>query len=213
MKNTKYFITSLIFFTIITSCSSTYIHQPTLLKGYPRLKINETSTAIIIGDDDIKILDFIKTFNKKYAQSNDFVNEYIDALSETLISKKVFSKIYSDKSTRPDKTSQSSFLLQKEDSLFNKTHADYIIRITQIELSSTTVYEMLNTPTRGKICRFNIHFQIFETKSQRKVMEFVSKEYSGSSPFAQIKGIKRAVTNSIYHATEYLKNGRTKFTH
>lgn len=213
MKNTKCFIISLIVFVILTSCSSTYVYQPPLLKLYPELNINEGSTAIITGDDDIKIRDFIKPFNKQYAQSNYFVNEYIDALSEKLISKKVFSRVYSDKSTRPDKTRLSSFLEQKEDSLFNKTHADYIIWITQIELSSTTVYEMLNAPTRTKICRFSLHFQIFETKSHRKVMEFVDKGNSGVSTFQKIKGIKRAVTNSIYHATEYLKNGRTKFTY
>jgi hypothetical protein len=214
MKNTKCFITSLIVFVIFSSCSYTSVYQPLLAKQYPDLNINEASTVIITGDDDIKIRDFIKPFNKEYPQSNDFVNNYIDELSALLVSKKVFSKVYSDKSARPDKANRMSFLEQKEDSLFNMTHADYIIRITNIEVSSSIVREMQNNlPSHTTICKLSLHLQIFETKMHQKIMEIVDEGNTMVGTFQKRSAIKRAATISIYHAADYLKTGKTKFTY
>jgi hypothetical protein len=64
---------------------------------------------------------------------------------------------------------------------------------------------------QSESCVVNTHFQIYDIKTRKKVLDFVSKGSAAVGLFAFDKALVNAIDNSIKNSAIYLKTGNTKF--
>ncbi len=65
--------------------------------------------------------------------------------------------------------------------------------------------------TQSESCIINSHFQIYDIKSRKKILDFVSKG-SGSVLFLAFeKALIDAMNSSVKNSAVYLKTGKLKF--
>lgn len=182
-------------------------------------------TAILVGNDDILISEFTKTFSKKYKKKHDFVTQYDSLCSIKLKQEKIFGEIIYDKSfefVSNDPLALTQEQQKKIDSLFTNTTADYLIKINNHEVTNSIQGSvsapmpmgsggMGMTSTQSESCIINSHFQIYDIKTRKKVLDFVSKGNGSVVFFAFEQAFIDAMNSSIKNSTIYLKTGKLKF--
>lgn len=225
MKINKWLLAGLISFQILSSCTVVRISE---VKEYNKSEFTfgRNKTALLVSSDEVALNEFTKTFSKKYKEKEDFIKEFDSLLVTTLKNEGVFGTIKTDESR--DLVSNDSFIFnleqqKKVDSLFTNATADYLIRIVRYEITNSIQGNPgMMMPMAGggmgmmgggqsESCIVNSHFQIYNIKSKKKVLDFVSKGSGSVVFFAFEQALNKAIDNSIKNATIYLKTGNIKF--
>lgn len=225
MKLNKWLVGGLISFQILSSCTAVRISE---VKEYSKSEFTfgTNKTALLVSSDEVVLKEFTKTFGKKYKEKEDFIKEFDSLLVTTLKNESVFGAIKIEKAR--DLVSNDSFIFnleqqKKVDSLFTNAVADYLIRIVRYEITNSIQGNAaMMMPMAGggmgmmgggqsESCIVNSHFQIYDIKSKKKVLDFVSKGSGSVVFFAFESALNSAIDNSIKNATIYLKTGNIKF--
>lgn len=180
-------------------------------------------TAVLVGDDNVVISEFTKTFNKKYKQKHDFVMQYDSLCASAFKQDNIFREVLLDESIKlisSDALISTEEQQKRVDSLFTNSSADYLIRITNYEIANS-MQGNIGMPmaggggmigsTQSESCIVKSHFQIYDVKSRKKVLDFESKGSAGVMLFAFEKALVGAMNNSIKNSAIYLKSGKVKF--
>ncbi|MBF4472292.1 MULTISPECIES: hypothetical protein [Flavobacterium] len=224
MKVSKWLMGSVIAAQLLCSCDAVRISENSNYQD-SQFVFGTDKTAILVGNDDVLINEFTKTFNKKYKKKHDFVSHYDSLCSVKLKEEKIFGEIKLDKSF--ESVSNDSMTLtmdqkKKIDSLFTNTTADYLIKINNHEVTNSIQGSvgapvlmagggMGMTSTQSESCIINSHFQIYDIKTRKKVLDFVSKGSGSVLFFAFEQAFTDAMNSSIKNSTVYLKTGKLKF--
>jgi hypothetical protein len=225
MKLNKWLLAGLISFQILSSCTAVRISE---VKEYNKSEFTfgTNKTALLVSSDEVLLKEFTKTFGKKYKEKEDFIEEFDSLLVTTLKNESVFGTIKIEKSR--DLVSNDSFIFnleqqKKVDSLFTNATTDYLIRIVRYEITNSIQGNAaMMMPMAGggmgmmgggqsESCIVNSHFQIYDIKSKKKVLDFVSKGSGSVVFFAFEPALNKAIDNSIKNAAIYLKTGNIKF--
>jgi len=224
MKINKWLIAGIVGVQLVCSCEAIRISEISNYKG-SEFVFGSNKTALLIGDDDVLINEFSKTFSKKYKQKHDFVQQYDSLCAVTLKLENIFGEIEHDKSlafVSNDPLTFNQEQQKKVDSLFTNTTADYLIRITGHEITNSIQGSpVMAMPMAGggmgmsggqsESCIINSHFQIYDIKTRKKVLDFVSKGSGGVVFFAFEQAFINAMNNSVKNSAVYLKTGKIKF--
>ena len=224
MKLGKWLIAGIIGAQLLSSCEVIRISEISNYKD-SQFVFGSNKTALLVGDDDVLISEFTKTFAKKYKQKHDFVIEYDSLCAATLKQQNIFGEIKHDKSfefVSNDPLTFNPEQQKKVDSLFTNSTADYLIRISGHEItnsiqgSPTMVMPMAGggmgmSGGQSESCIINSHFQIYDIKTRKKVLDFVSKGSGGVLFFAFEEAFIKAMNNSVKNSAVYLKTGKLKF--
>lgn len=225
MKLNKWLLVGLISFPILSSCTAVRISE---VKEYNKSEFTfgTNKTALLVSSDEVSLKEFTKTFGKKYKEKEDFIKEFDSLLVTTLKNESVFGSIKTEKSR--DLVSNDSFIFnleqqKKVDSLFTNAGTDYLIRIVRYEITNSIQGNPgMMMPMAGggmgmmgggqsESCIVNSHFQIYDIKARKKVLDFVSKGSGSVVFFAFEPALNKAIDNSIKNAAIYLKTGNIKF--
>jgi hypothetical protein len=177
--------------------------------------------VLVVGNSDVALREFIKTFNKNYTQKRIFVDEYISAISEKLKSDRIFMNVGLDKSVRWDLMRSNSFskeLSLAVDSLVTGSNSDYLLCINDFDVDNRIQTMMMGggpgmpmTSSSNEFCVVTSRFQLIDTKTKRIVLEFESAGEGSVIFFAFEAALREATRKSIEHAIEYMKSGKIKF--
>ncbi len=225
MKLNKWLLAGLISFPILFSCTTVRISE---VKEYNKSEFTfgTNKTALLVSSDEVALKEFTKTFGKKYKEKEGFIKEFDSLLVATLKNESVFASIKIDKSR--DLVSNDSFIFnleqqKKVDSLFTNAGTDYLIRIVRYEITNSIQGNPgMMMPMAGggmgmmgggqsESCIVNSHFQIYDIKARKKVLDFVSKGSGSVVFFAFEPALNKAIDNSVKNAAIYLKTGNVKF--
>ena len=222
MRINKCLIAGIVCVQLLVSCQTVRITENSNYKD-SSFTFGSNKTALLIGDDNVVISEFTKTFNKKYKQKHDFVMQYDSLCAIAFKQENIFREVKLDESI---KLASSNVLIaneeqqEKVDSLFTNTSADYLIRITNYEIANSIQGHIGMTmgggagmmgSTQSESCIVKSHFQIYDVKSRKKVLDFESKGSAGVMLFAFEKALLGAMNNSIKNSAIYLQSGKLKF--
>jgi hypothetical protein len=226
MKINNLLIVVIIGVLLLSSCTATRITEA---KPYDSSEFlfGTNKTALLVSSDEVMLDEFTKTFNKRYKQKEDFIQQFDSLFAIRLKNENIFGAITIDKSL--ELVSNDTFTFSKEqqkkiDSFFTNATADYLIRITSYEITNSIQSNPgMMMPMAGgggmgmtgggqsESCVVNTHFQIYDIKTRKKVLDFVSKGSAAVGLFAFDKALVNAIDNSIKNSAIYLKTGNTKF--
>ena len=225
MKINYLLIAVVISVQLLSSCTATRISE---VKPYnsSEFLFGTNKTALLVSNDEVMVNEFTKTFSKKYKQKEDFIQQFDSLFAIKLKNENIFGDIKYDKSL--ELVSNDTFAVNKEqqkkiDSLFANTTADYLIRITNYEITNSIQGNPgMMMPMAGggmgmsgggqsESCVVNSHFQIYDIKTRKKVLDFVSKGIASVGLFAFEQALANAISNSIKNSAIYLKTGNIKF--
>lgn len=225
MKVNKWLIAGIVGIQLLCSCEVVRISENSNYKDSEFVS-GPNKTAMLIGNNNISINEFSKTFNKKYKQKSDFVRQYDSLCAITLKKENIFGEINQVKSFEFVSNDPLTFTLEQQkkvDSLFTNTKTDYLIRITNHEITNSIQGNPgMMMPMAGggmgmtgggqsESCVVNSHFQIYDIKTRKKVLDFVSKGSAGVGLFAFEQALSNAIGSSIKNSAIYLKTGNIKF--
>lgn len=224
MKVSKWLIASIFGAQLLCSCEAVRISENSNYQD-SKFVFGTDKTAVLVGNDDVLINEFSKTFNKKYKKKHDFVNQYDSLCSVKLKEEKIFGNIKFDKSFEFVSNDPMTFTQEQQkkiDSLFTNATADYLIRIYNHEVTNSIQGGvgapipmagggMGMTSTQSESCIINSHFQIYDMKTRKKVLDFVSKGSGSVIFFAFEQAFTDAMNSSIKNSAIYLKTGKLKF--
>ena len=225
MKLYKWLIAGMACAQLLCSCEAVRITENLNYQNI-QFTFGSNKTAILVSDDEVLINEFSKTFNKKYKQKHDFVTQYDSLFLIKLKEEKIFGEIKYNKSFDFASNDAVTFTLEqhkKVDSLFANTTADYLIRISNHEVTNSiqgspgTMMPMSNggmgmsTGTQSENCVIKSHFQIYDIKTRKKVLDFVSNGSGSVLFFAFEQAFTDAMNSSIKNSAIYLKTGKLKF--
>jgi hypothetical protein len=225
MKVNKWLIAGIVGVQLsLCSCVGVRISETSSYKD-SNFVFGSNKTAVLVGSDNVLLSEFTKTFNKKYSQKNDFVKQYADLCILKLKEEKIFGEIIYNKSLEFVSNDPLTFTQEEQkkvDSLFTSTTADYLIRIYDHEITNSMAMGpnmpmssgggmTMSTPTQSENCIINSHFQIYDIKSRKKVLDFVSKGNGVVMFFAFEQAFIDAMNSSVKNSTIYLKTGKIKF--
>jgi hypothetical protein len=224
MKINKWLIAGIVVAQLICSCEAVRISEISNYKN-SEFVFGSNKTALLVGDDDILISEFTKTFHKKYKQKHDFVKQYDSLCAITLKRENIFGEIKHDASFELVSNDPLTFTQEQQkkvDSLFTNTTADYLIRITGHEITNSIQGSpVMAMPMAGggmgmsggqsESCIINSHFQIYDIKTRKKVLDFVSKGSGSVFFFAFEQALMDALNSSVKNSSIYLKTGKIKF--
>lgn len=225
MKINYLLIAVVISVQLLSSCTATRISE---VKPYnsSEFLFGTNKTALLVSNDEVMVNEFTKTFSKKYKQKEDFIQQFDSLFAIKLKNENIFGDIKYDKSL--ELVSNDTFAVNKEqqkkiDSLFANTTADYLIRITNYEITNSIqgnpgmMMPMvgggmgMSGGGQSESCVVNSHFQIYDIKTRKKVLDFVSKGIASVGLFAFEQALANAISNSIKNSAIYLKTGNIKF--
>ena len=224
MEVSKWLIAGIVVGQLLVSCEVVRISENSNYKD-SKFVFGPNKTAVLFGDDTVLISEFSKTFNKKYKQKKDFVKQYDSLCAVTLKQENIFGDIKYDKSFEfisNDQVIVTQDQQKKVDSLFTNTSADYLIRIYDHEITNSIQGNPgmgmamsggmgMTAGTQSENCIIKSHFQIYDVKSRKKVLDFISKGNGSVMFFAFDKALTDAITSSIKNSAIYLKTGKLKF--
>ena len=224
MEVSKWLIAGIVVAQLLVSCEVVRISENSNYKD-SKFVFGPNKTAVLFGDDTVLISEFSKTFNKKYKQKKDFVKQYDSLCAVTLKQENIFGDIKYDKSFEfisNDQVIVTQDQQKKVDSLFTNTSADYLIRIYDHEITNSIQGNPgmgmamsggmgMTAGTQSENCIIKSHFQIYDVKSRKKVLDFISKGNGSVMFFAFDKALTDAITSSIKNSAIYLKTGKLKF--
>jgi hypothetical protein len=225
MKINNLLIAGVISIQLLASCTAIRINE---VKPYnsSEFLFGTNKTALIVSSDEVLVNEFSKTFNKKYKQKEDFIHQFDSLFAVTLKNDNIFGTIKYNKSLEllsNDTFSVNQEQQKKVDSLFTNLTADYLIRILRHEITNSIQGNPgVMMPMAGggmgmrgggqsESCIVNSHFQIYDVKTRKKVLDFVSKGSAGVGLFAFEQALNNAIGNSIKNSVIYLKTGNIKF--
>ncbi len=225
MKINNLLIVAVISVQLLSSCTATRITE---VKTYnsSEFLFGTNKIALLVSSDEVMVNEFTKTFSKKYKQKEDFIQQFDSLFAIRLKNENIFGEVKYDKSL--ELVSNDTFTVNQEqqkkvDSLFTNTTADYLIRITDYEITNSIQGNPgMMMPMAGggmgmtgggqsESCIVNSHFQIYDIKTRKKVLDFVSKGSTSVGLFAFEQALINAIGNSIKNSTIYLKTGNIKF--
>ena len=137
MKKGNWIITGILTILILFSgCTKIYI---SVISKSHDINADKTKSAIIVGTDGIALHEFTQTFNKRYQHKREFINDYVSFFKDKLLTASIFNQLNAD--TCSQWSLVKSFAGSREDfkiidSLFTNCHADYIINISNFEVSN-----------------------------------------------------------------------------
>ena len=224
MKMYKWLIAGIVVAQLVCSCEAVRISEISNYKNSEFI-FGSNKTALLVGDDDVLISEFTRTFNKKFKQKHDFVKQYDSLCAITLKRENIFGEIKYDTSlafVSNDPLTFNQEQQKKVDSLFTNTTADYLIRITGHEITNSIQGSpAIAMPMAGggmgmsggqsESCVVNSHFQIYDIKTRKKVLDFVAKGSAGVLFFAFEQALIDAMNSSVKNSSIYLKTGKIKF--
>ncbi|WP_158729934.1 MULTISPECIES: hypothetical protein [unclassified Flavobacterium] len=225
MKINNLLIAGVISIQLLASCTAIRINEVEPYNSSEFL-FGTNKTALLVSSDEVLVNEFSKTFNKKYKQKEDFIHQFDSLFAVTLKNDNIFGTIKYDKSL--ELLSNDTFSVDQEqqkkvDSLFTNLTADYLIRILRHEITNSIQGNPgVMMPMAGggmgmrgggqsESCIVNSHFQIYDVKTRKKVLDFVSKGSAGVGLFAFEQALNNAIGNSIKNSVIYLKTGNIKF--
>jgi len=225
MKINKWLIAGIVGVQLLCSCEAVRISENSNYKD-SEFVFGPNKTAVLVGNDNILLSEFTKTFNKKYKQKHDFVKQYDSLCAVILKQENIFGEIKHAKSFEFVSNDPLTFTQEQQkkvDSLFTNTTADYLIRISNHEITNSIQGSPgmpmamsgggtgMSGGTQSESCIINSHFQIYDIKSRKKILDFVSKG-SGSVLFLAFeKALIDAMNSSVKNSAVYLKTGKLKF--
>ena len=210
---------------LLSSCEAVRIRENSNYQN-SEFVFGPDKTAIIVCNDNISINEFTKTFNKKYKQKQDFVKQYDSLCAIKLKQENIFGDIKHNKSFEFVSNDSMTFTQEQQkkvDSLFANANADYLIRIYDHEITNSIQGSpgmpmtmagggmVMSTGTQSESCIINSHFQIYDIKTRKKVLDFVSKGNGSVMFFAFEQAFMDAMNSSIKNSATYLKTGKLKF--
>jgi hypothetical protein len=216
MRISRFFILGILGIQIFFSaCSNMVIYEISKSQNF-KLLPESKKTVTIVGCEDISLKEYVKLFNKKYSRKRDFVDDYISSLSNKLKSANTFSQIKFDLSPLWCSIKPYSNIRYNEnvlDSLLNNCNTDYIINISDINVTNRIEYGRMNG---GRALHMSIteffmiqtSYQVIEVKSRKKILEFVSVGESAIFLFPCQSSLSAATRRSISNAITYLKTGK-----
>lgn len=220
MNLSKLLIGSLIIGQLLSSCTTLYISEISRTPNFT-FNLNDSKSVLVVGNNDVSLNEFIKTFNKKYKDKREFVDDYKQSFSEKLRNGSIFTRVGMDKSSQWDSTKLFTFSQDQSkivDSLILNSHVDYLLNISNLDISSRyqTVtsgggLDVPMTTITTEICVVKSRIQIMDIKTRQIVLEFVSTGEGSVFLFAYVSALDGAISRSIDYAIEYLKTGKTKF--
>jgi hypothetical protein len=225
MKVNKWLIAGIVGIQLsLCSCEAVRISETSNYHD-SKFVLGSNKTAVLVGSNNVLLSEFTKTFNKKYSQKEDFVKQYADLCILKLKEEKIFGEINYDKSLEFVSNDAMTFTQdqqKKVDSLFTNSKADYLVRIYDHEITNSIQGSsamsmvvpgggMSMSGGQSESCIINSHFQIYDIKSRKKVLDFVSKGNGTVLFFAFEQAFMDAMNSSIKNSTIYLKTGKLKF--
>jgi hypothetical protein len=203
---------------LISSCARTFITEISKDKD---LKLNQ-SDVLVVGNNNLSLVEFIKTFNKNYPGKRMFINEYISSVSGKLKSNKMFMNVGVDTSSHWDllrpSYSFSAESIKVIDSLIINSHSDYLLKIHDFKISNRIQTMMMAggpgmpmTHSSTEFCIVKARFELVDVTTKKVAMEFESVGEAGVMFFAFEAALREANRRSIEHAIEYMKSGKVKF--
>jgi hypothetical protein len=212
---------------LISSCTSVRISENSIYND-SEFTFGPNKTALLVGNNNVLVSEFNNTFKKRFKEKNDFVIQYDSLCALKLKEELLFGSI--KLSTSLDFLSADSMTFTQEqqkkvDSLFTNTKADYLIKINNQEITNsiqgTSAMPMYNGGMNGGItmgigtqsesCIIKSHFQIYDIKTRKKVLDYVSLGSAGVLFLAFDAALLNAMNSSIKNTTTYLKTGKIKY--
>ena len=205
------------------SCTTVRINE-NLNYASSGFSFGANKTAIVISSENIAVNEFSKTFKKRFKENTDFVQYHDSLMAVKFKSSAIFGTITNDQSL--SFATDNLLVLDKEqqnkvDSLFTSTTADYLVRVSDFEITNSIqggAPMFMGTQGGGMVgggqsesCIVNAHYQVYQVKSRKKVLDFVSKGSSGVLFLAFDKALRDATANSVNNAATYLSTGKLKF--
>jgi hypothetical protein len=127
---------------LLPACTSIFINEISKSPDF-NIHTENSKTALVAGLEGVQLNEFVKTFNKKYQKQNDYVVDYTKLFTNKLREERIFARVIADTSGKWN-TIKSFAVVQGDfkavDSLFNYCSADYLITISDFEISNR--YEM-----------------------------------------------------------------------
>lgn len=225
MKTIKFLLAGILSIQLLSSCTAVRISEFRPFNN-SEFVFGSNKTALIVYNDDVLVSEFTRTFNKKYKQKHDFVQQYDSLFALKLKAENIFGEIKHSKADvllPTDSLTYNAEQQKKVDSVLTNTTADYLIGITSHEITNSIQGNPgMMMPMAGggmgmtgggqsESCIVNSHFQIYDIKTRKKILDFVSKGSAGVGLFAFEKALTNATSNSINNAAIYLKTGKIKF--
>ncbi len=133
MKINKWLIAGIVGVQLLlSSCASVRISENSVYID-SNFIYGLNKTALLVGNDNVMVNEFTKTFKKRFKEKNDFVMQYDSLCALKFKEEQLFGEIKLD--TSLDFISADSMLITQEqqkkvDSLFTNTKADYLIKIS-----------------------------------------------------------------------------------
>ncbi len=178
--------------------------------------------VLVTGFENIRVNNFTKTFEKNFSTDSLFVDAYINEFITEAKKNNIYSDYLVDVSSNWEELNKGinadRFVLND---LFTNSNADYMISFSNFEITNRveTSYAPAVGPNGGagthtsiEYCIINVEVIIYDTKTQRKILEFVTTGESSVFLFNFTKTFLRAKTRSIKHIINYLKNGQVTYT-
>lgn len=227
MKISKWLIVGIVGVQLFCSCEAVRISENSNYKN-SEFVFGPNKTALLVGNDNVLVSEFTKTFKKRFKEKNDFVKQYDSLCTLKLKEEKIFGEIKVDTSLdflTNDSMTFTQEQQKKVDSLFTNTTADYLIKIYDQEITNSiqgnAAMPMYNggmnggmtmgAGTQSESCIIKSHFQIYDIKTRKKVLDFVSKGSAGVVFLAFDSALVGAMNSSVNNTATYLKTGKIKF--
>ena len=170
----------------------------------------KTKKVVVIATDDIKVLEFTKTFEKNYEEQADFSSQYLTDFSNKVKARKVFGDVTYD-------ISKGSYASLKS------TDADYVIHFSNFEI--TNRYESrqsvnmggmnaiggMNTSSSVEYCVINVKVEVYDTKNDKEIIDFIAIGEASVFFFNFTTALEKAKDRTIEHIINYLKTEQTTY--
>src|SRR5688572_20278312 len=123
---------------LLSSCATVYVTEYSKAPGF-NIKDQRLKSIAVTGFEPVIVNEFKKTFSKRFAQNQDFCTEFANKLKDQLKSAMIFATVVYDSSAEWKLTRPGSFAQSESkafDSLFNFCKTDYLITVTDFEVSN-----------------------------------------------------------------------------
>lgn len=212
------FLLSVLF---LSSCATVYVQEYSKAPGF-NINGQRDKSSTVTGFEPVIIKEFVKTFAKRYPQAQHFSTEYAVKVKDRLARDKIFAAVVYDSSVEWKSTRQGSFAksdLNAIDSLFNSCQSDYIITISDFEVSNRIVTSYsgggpnnMGSQTSTEYCLIDARYTLYDVKTRKKLLEFTSRGEKSVFLFGFENALIKAIDNSIEHAMLYIKTSKKEFS-
>lgn len=204
---------------VFTSCIQTREYVGQVIKK--ETVANPTSKTILVtGVADVRVHNFSKTFKKNYQDNQDFVTAFINEFELEANKQNLFLSI-----SRNNFNKEGLLSNQNSDDNLNlillEAKEDYIINFTNFEVTNRietrNVHSMGPTGFAGgqttsvEYCIINTKVVVYDVKSKKQILEFVSIGESSVFLFDFTETFKKSKNRAVNHVINYLKTGKTTY--